>query len=97
MSRRKKPKEKLTQTAKSWFSMPPKGFYQQPVIHMDCRGWMEIENCTKVLLYTQNEVEIEIGGQVVRIHGEELKLGELAGKNLFLQGIVFEIEFKQNS
>lgn len=75
--------------------MPPKGFYRQPVLHLDCRGLIEIENCRKVILYTANQVEIELGGQIVAVHGNDLCLGELAGKNLFLKGQIFSIELKQ--
>ena len=55
-----------------------------------------MESCKKVLLYTEDEVQLDMGQQIACIRGNELSFSELAGKNLFLKGQVFEIQLKAN-
>lgn len=94
---KRKKKESMLQTAKGWFAMPKTGFYRQPVLHLDCRGFAEIENCKKVLCYTEKEIQLDMGTQILCIYGNQLMLTELAGKNLWLKGQIFQIEFKSIS
>ena len=72
------------------------GFYGRGVLHLDCAGGMEVENCRGVLKYTDDTVELDMGRQRLCVRGEGLALAELAGRNLFVKGQVFSIELKNN-
>ncbi len=91
---KKRKKESVLQAAKGWFAMPKASFYHQPVLHLDCSGFAEIENCKKVLQYTEKEIQLDMGKQTLCIYGDGLVLTELAGKNLWLKGNIFQIEFR---
>ena len=81
---------------RGWFAQPPAGFYGRGVLHLDCAGGMEVENCRGVLKYTDDTVELDMGRQRLCVRGEGLALAELAGRNLFVKGQVFSFELKNN-
>lgn len=93
---RHRKKRRPAALVRGWFAQPPAGFYRRGVLHLDCAGGMEVENCRGVLKYTADTVELDMGRQVLRVRGDGLALAELAGRNLFVKGRVFSIELKDN-
>ena len=94
--KRQRKKRRPAALARGWFAQPPAGFYGRGVLHLDCAGGMEVENCRGVLKYTDDTVELDMGRQRLCVRGEGLALAELAGRNLFVKGQVFSIELKNN-
>ena len=94
--KRQRKKRRSAALVRGWFAQPPAGFYGRGVLHLDCAGGMEVENCRGVLKYTDDTVELDMGRQRLCVRGEGLALAELAGRNLFVKGQVFSIELKNN-
>lgn len=94
--KRQRKKRRPAALVQGWFAQPPAGFYGRGVLHLDCAGGMEVENCRGVLKYTDDTVELDMGRQRLCVRGEGLALAELAGRNLFVKGQVFSIELKNN-
>lgn len=94
--KRQRKKRHPAALVRGWFAQPPAGFYGRGVLHLDCAGGMEVENCRGVLKYTNDTVELDMGRQRLCVRGEGLALAELAGRNLFVKGQVFSIELKNN-
>lgn len=72
---------------------PPAGFYRRPILHIQCGGLVEVEECKGVLLYDENQIRLDMGGWQVSLYGDDLTLCGMGGRMLTLKGRVFRAEF----
>lgn len=93
MKRKKEQRERLGVMIKELFSQPQPGFYHQPVLHINCRGQIEVENCKEILLYNEEAVRLDMGHWEISLFGNELELCSMGRALLTLKGKVFRAEF----
>lgn len=75
--------------------MPDADFYSRPVLHWDCGGALEVENCRTVLEYTSERVRLDLGSRQVQVLGDGLCLGGFTGRSLLIRGTVIRIELTE--
>ena len=93
MKRKKKEHERLGDMVKGLLGQPEPGFYHQPVLHINCRGQIEVENCKEILLYNEEVVRLDLGHWEISLFGNELELCSMGRALLTLRGKVFRAEF----
>lgn len=80
-------------TIRDLVAQPPNDFYKQAVLHINCSGQVEIENCREILEYTPERLRLDMGRWDVELWGSDLVLCSVGGPVLTLQGRVFKTEF----
>lgn len=93
MKHKKGEREHLGAIVKGLFRQPEPGFYHQPVLHINCRGQIEVENCKEILLYNDETVRLDMGHWEIALFGSELELCSMGRALLTLRGKVFRAEF----
>lgn len=65
------------------------------VSHIEITGnsRMLIEGCSGVLLYTQDEIKLNLGKRAVSVKGDELSLCALADSAAQISGTIMEVSF----
>ncbi len=93
--KRKQKKNQATpwQEIKALVRQPEEGFYRQPILHINCFGQIEIENCKQILRYNEQEICLDMGLWQVSIFGDSLELCNANKGQLLLTGRVFRTEF----
>ncbi len=91
--KRKKQKEPVRQILHDLIRQPDEGFYRQPVLHISCCGQIEVENCSEILLYDENQIRLDMGCWEVALFGDSLELCAASKGRLVLKGKVFRTEF----
>lgn len=89
----RKPKTPVSQTIKSLFAMPPADFYRQPVLHINCRGEIEVEGGAIIQLYNAQQIQLDMGRWLVTLYGDELLVQAANKRELLIRGRVFRAEF----
>lgn len=69
--------------------------YGQPVLHINCNGFFEIENCRGIIRYDLNHLELDMGKQRVVIEGEEIRVNTFQKKLITVSGILFSLRFSE--
>lgn len=93
MKRKKSERERLSTILKGMFRQPQPGFYHQPILHINCQGQIEVENCKEILLYNEQAVKLDMGHWEITLFGNELELCTVGKALLTLKGKVFKAEF----
>lgn len=75
------------------FRQPVKNFYQQPVLHINCYGQIEVENCQKIVSYNEQMIKLDMGHWEITLFGDELVLCAVSKALLVLKGKVLKTEF----
>ncbi|MBU3806741.1 MAG: YabP/YqfC family sporulation protein [Candidatus Fournierella pullistercoris] len=90
--------EPLKQTIADLFGQPPQEFYRQPVLHINCKGKLEIENCRQILQYDAQCIQLDMKQWNVKIEGDGLQLKTITRQRLLLEGKVFQVvlSYEQN-
>lgn len=91
--KRRAEKESPKTLVKGVFGQPQAGFYRQPVLHINCRGLVEVEGCKEILLYDEQQIRLDLGRWQVSLFGDDLRLCGVSGRLLLLKGRVFRTEF----
>ncbi len=78
-----------------WISLPDADFYTRPVLHWDCGGALEVENCRTVVEYTSEQIRLDLGSCQVQILGDGLCLGGFTGRSLLIRGTIIRIELSE--
>lgn len=92
MKRKKKNRANARETISQLVAQPPSDFYRQPILHINCRGEIQVENCKAVLEYTSDQIKLDMGRWNVSIGGSDLELCSLGGPVLILKGTIFKAE-----
>ena len=77
------------------FAQPDKGFYRRSILHIQCGGAIEVENCRAVLECTEERVRLQVARWEVALTGEKLQLESLNRRTLVLRGRIVQITFQQ--
>ena len=77
------------------FAQPDKGFYRRSILHIQCGGAIEVENCRAVLECTEDRVRLQMARWEVVLRGRKLQLESLNRRTLVLRGCISQISFQQ--
>ncbi len=92
MKVKQKKRPKARETIRQLTAQPPRDFYRQPILHINCNGEIQVENCRAVLEYTTDHLRLDMGRWDADIWGSELELCSLGGPVLVLKGRIFKAE-----
>lgn len=92
MKNKKKKGPGAKETLRQLTAQPPHNFYKQPILHINCEGEIQVENCRGVLEYTTEHLKLDMGRWDADIWGTDLKLCSLGGPVLVLKGRIFKTE-----
>lgn len=67
--------------------------YGQPLLHVNCAGALEIENCKGIVSYDSHQLRINMGEQEVLIEGDDIVVGTYQKKMITVRGHIFSIRF----
>ena len=91
MRRKKKPGERYSFRRAMGFGTQTVQtvLYGRPVLHVDCGGALEIENCRSILQYDAEKLKLDMGELSVTIEGNELVGGHLPNADSRCEGRCF--------
>ena len=69
--------------------------YGQPVLHINCNGFFEIENCRGMIRYDANHLELDMGKHRVTIEGEKIQVDTFQKKLITVSGNLFSLCFSE--
>lgn len=89
----KRTREPAGQILRDLFRQPASDFYAQPMLHINCRGQVQVENCREILLYDSDCIQLDMGHWNVTLYGDGLELCAASRGQLLLRGRVLRTEF----
>ena len=93
---KRKPKqtsEPVRRILRDLFRQPAADFYAQPMLHINCLGQVQVENCREILLYDSSQIRLDMGRWDVTVYGDGLELCAASRGQLLLRGRVLRTEF----
>ena len=67
--------------------------YGQPLLHVNCKGALEIENCRAIVQYDSQRLRLDMGSMEVLIEGDDMTVGTYQKKLITVRGRIFSIRF----
>ncbi|WP_367924961.1 YabP/YqfC family sporulation protein [uncultured Ruthenibacterium sp.] len=67
--------------------------YGQPILHINCNGFFEVENCRRIVRYDLNHLELDMGTCFVTIEGEDIRVHTFQKKLITVSGILLSLRF----
>jgi len=67
--------------------------YGHPMLHAECGGTLEIENCRGILQYDTQKLVLDMGEWSVQIEGDELVVDSYQKALMTVRGKVFSVRF----
>lgn len=89
----KRTREPAGRVIRDLFRQPAADFYAQPVLHINCHGQVQVENCREILFYDDSRIQLDMGRWDVTLYGDGLELCAASGGQLLLRGRVLRTEF----
>lgn len=86
-------KEPAGRILRDLFRQPAADFYAQPMLHINCYGQVQVENCREILLYDSSQIRLDMGRWEVTLYGDGLELCAASRGQLLLRGRVLRTEF----
>lgn len=86
-------KEPAGRILRDLFRQPAADFYAQPMLHINCYGQVQVENCWEILLYDSSQIRLDMGRWEVTLYGDGLELCAASRGQLLLRGRVLRTEF----
>ena len=86
-------KEPAGRILRDLFRQPAADFYAQPMLHINCYGQVQVENCREILLYDSSQIQLDMGRWEVTLYGDGLELCAASRGQLLLRGRVLRTEF----
>lgn len=86
-------KEPAGRILRDLFRQPAADFYAQPMLHINCYGQVQVENCREILLYDSSQIRLDMGRWEVTLYGDGLELCAASRGQLLLRGWVLRTEF----
>lgn len=77
----------------SMFRMPPPTLYTDAMVHINCAGTVQIDNCKGILAYNENAVELDMGKLKLQLSGDDLVLETVEKGIILVRGQVFGLTF----
>lgn len=63
------------------------------ILHINCHGDVCIENCKSIVLYTENEVQFDMGNIIASIKGDGITIETMEKNLVTVHGRIFCAEF----
>ena len=89
----KRIKEPAGRILRDLLCQPAADFYAQPMLHINCYGQVQVENCREILLYDSSQIRLDMGRWDVTVYGDGLELCAASRGQLLLRGRVLCTEF----
>ena len=89
----KQAREPARRIIRDLFRQPETDFYAQPMLHINCRGQVQVDNCREILLYDSNQIRLDMGRWEVTLCGDGLELCAASRGQLLLNGRILHTEF----
>lgn len=89
----KQTREPVKRILRDLFRQPTADFYAQPMLHINCLGQVQVENCREILLYDSSQIRLDMGRWDVTVYGDGLELCAASRGQLLLRGRVLRTEF----
>ena len=70
----------------------PEALYKQAVLHLNCRGELEAENCRGILSYDQTALVLDMGQVAVKLVGVDLMVDTYHKDLITVHGRIFSLE-----
>lgn len=67
--------------------------YGHPMLHAECGGTLEIENCRGILQYDTQKLVLDMGEWSIQIEGDDLMVDSYRKMLMTVRGRVFSIRF----
>ena len=67
----------------------------QPVLHINCRGSIDVENCSRVLEYTPQRIRLQLSERVITVEGDALAILSLNRYVTQIRGEIYRLTFAQ--
>ncbi len=96
MSKRtQRPGETLKEALRASFSLPAELDAAQPLVHINCKGEIEIENCDGILEYSADRIVFRMRKSLVTVMGENLVIASLNRHITQISGRIFRVDFSE--
>ncbi len=69
----------------------------QPLIHINCHGSVEVENCSRVLEYGEHRIRLQVRNSVVTLEGEGLLILSLNAHVTEIRGRIFRLSLAEET
>lgn len=95
MRRKKKAAERFSarQAMGLSFQQTSALLYGRPMLHINCSGSLEVENCRGILAYDEEKLKLNMGDLCVQIEGDGLMIDTYSKKLITIHGRIFAIKF----
>lgn len=91
--KRQHEKEKITDLLHTAFSTAQNSFILQPLVHINGRGWLELENCSRILEYGPQRIVFRMLEKSITVYGEEMVIISLDAHITEIRGRIFRMDF----
>lgn len=82
----------VKETLRNAFPAPDGLALLQPLVHINCRGWLELENCGSILEYGEGRVVFRLQERCVAVTGEALTIVSLNAHITEIRGRIFRVD-----
>lgn len=89
-------KEKLSEALREAFSVAQAQLPVQPLMHINGRGWIELENCGGILEYDEGKIVFRVLEFRVTVYGEALSIVSLNSHITEIRGRIFRLDFGED-
>ena len=91
--KKRRPRERLPQALRALFSLPETMDAARPMLHLDCRGSLVVENCSRIAEYAPGRIRLCLCGCELLLEGEELTILSLNAHMTEIRGHIFRLSF----
>lgn len=89
---RRRPKDTVRDALRASFAIPETLVLTQPLVHINCNGWIEIENCGGISEYGVQKIVFRLGRRGVAVMGEDLMIVSLNAHITEIRGRIFRVD-----
>ncbi len=65
--------------------------YGKPILHLECGGKAEIENCKGILQYDDRKLKLDMGNMWLLLEGDDLRVETYRESCLTIRGRIFSV------
>jgi hypothetical protein len=90
--KKQKTKESLKEALRNTFSVPEVFDLTQPLLHINCSGSLELENCGGILEYDAKRIVFRLKDRRVAVTGEAMTIVSLNAHITEIRGQIFRVD-----
>ncbi len=91
--RKQRQGDSLADVLRESFALPQVLDAVQPLVHINCRGSIQLENCDRILEYSPACIRLQMLNNVVAIEGDDLTILSLNAHITEVHGKIFRLSF----